>query len=295
MNGLEYTDPIQSEVYNYRGWFHPIYPPNSTLLPVDISKYEGSDVNTVLLKEAKQNKGAALEIIKYLIEKKLLSDNWLLHFYDKREYEDLAEITNQNQEYDLALFRQLILKHNWLELGWNGFWDIDVYLPALKYMKQLSPVAAAYFIHRVENRNHIYYDMGVAAIVRSILFQLAKVELEVCPNRWFLLMVQTWLRKHGLINEQAPIAIIPQLLLKSWDGFLKDKQYPWIGIDALYSLAFVFKTPIFYKVLNQDTKLLLYCQQLMIKTQLTLNVPPEQTAYLIDRIKYLRKKAISSK
>lgn len=170
-----------------------------------IEAYQEKTLAT-LIKEARSSKGSGIQIARHLFATQRMTDAWLAYFYYKNSScADHAEEAKLMSNYKRSLenLKQKIETFKWPEAAWGGYWDIDAYLPAVKYMSPtLFLMGAAYFIHRVENRNNVYYDSQLSSGAQSVLHNLALTQLsDEMSLKFFFMMLLTWFKKVGLVSN----------------------------------------------------------------------------------------------
>lgn len=204
------------------------------------------------LLQAQASKRDASKTINKLVSRGLMTDAWLYCFYykgltEKVLIEKKAGVCKQLRETiprTLENLKQKVEKMKWPEEAWGNYWDVDVYMPIIKSMHpQLFLMGAAYFIHRVENKNNVYYNSQIPSTSIGVLAELLKHPLDEDSNRLFYMMVLIWLRKPTMISTHNTYSkgFVPRLLDKIFTTLESHQQdLQLLSINTLFALSRVF-------------------------------------------------------
>ncbi len=225
--------------------------------------------------QARSSKSNALTEARLFLQSKQLHNTWLLRLIcldsEKKKGKPMSkqelaakinfDITKLDEYHLIAPADLLHIIHRapWPEISWAGYWDLDVYLRLVRLQSTCIPsVLAAYFIHRIENRNGRYYTYGLDSALGAILSTLRPDKLDPQSAIYFLLMLQTILRQPQFISNipksnlrDFACAFIPEVLQLCWRQFQRTGRYPWLGINTIYQICAVFRIPIYY---DEQTK-----------------------------------------
>lgn len=213
-----------------------------------------------LLKEARGTKQWASSTVRQLIGHGQMTESWLAYFYHKTDC--TAHATEEKIDKDIAPslknLKNKVNEFKWPEKDCNGYWDVDVYLPSVGHMHpRIFLMGAAYFIHRISNKNSIYYNSQVAVVASRVIERLTKNKLDGNNSyRIYYTMLSTWLSHPYLINGlNAPIENFISTVLNRIFHTIKseNKKLQFLSINALYGLAMVFKLRLSSEAIDDDT------------------------------------------
>lgn len=285
LNGLSYSNSVKLKKYVFE-----VIDDENVEVSQDKDDFSSYTQKTPeeLLQLAKKSKNTASHIVKYLLDAKKLTDSWLKYFYSSDDLKDKHLALDKALPQTLAMLKQCIETCDWP--GPGGYWDVDAYFPAIKFMRpKLFLMGAAYFIHRIENRNNRHYSSGVSVCVDGIIGKLIYAEFDQTSNRFFLMMIQSWLRQPYIVNVQTYIPLAA-FVKKAWQCFEKDIEYRWLGIDVLFSLGFVFR--VLFLNDEKSNSLMLIIQNPSMDQPIELKFSSEQDkTYFLKRFAYLREKS----
>ncbi len=252
LNGIEYDQIYDIDAIRQGHWFEKIKKDNMDNLVRD-PQYEDKSLDN-LLTTARNNKNEAKSIIKYLIQNNKITDGWLKMFYlsdskfETISTDTITKILTSIITANLNNLKISVNQHSWPNAAWGGYWDVDVYLPIIRHMHpKIYIMGAAYFIHRVEDKNNTYFSTGIPLRSFAVIHHLIHAEIDVDSHKLLYMMILTWLNEAWMFEyyqsrKSLCQALIPVLLTKIMTSLSQDdNELKCLSMHTLFALSRVFK------------------------------------------------------